>query len=138
MWSFFSSQGSGAPAPAPAPSIAASGQQLASTSDATSTPKPAASTVPLIAANNTLEQDKETVLRCWLAMGGEEDVLRRKYFNEEYDSEDEGTDQDEEEYLMRDEPSDDVSEWCGVTVEEGRVTKLFWGCQGLIGIILRR
>ena len=103
--------------------------------ETTSEAKPASA--PLIVANTTLEQDKATVLMCWLAMGGKEDVLRRRYYNEDYD-EDEDTDQDEEEYLMRDEPSDDVSEWCGVTVEEGRVTKLFWGCQGLIGIILRR
>ena len=81
----------------------------------TSTPKPATPIVPiapLIVANTTLEQDKETVLRCWLAMGGEEDVLRRRYYDGGW--------------KRRDEPSDDVSEWCGVVVEGGRVTKLNW------------
>ena len=74
---------------------------------------------PLIAANTTSEQDKATVLRCWLAMGGKEDVLRRrKYYNEYYDYENE-----DDEEVMRDEPSDDLSEWFGVTVEGGRVTE---------------
>jgi len=91
-------------------------------------------TAPLIVANTTLEQDKETVMRCWLAMGGKEDTLRRKYFNEDYD-EDEDTDQDEEECLVRDEPSDEVSEWWGVVVEEGRVTGLEWLEEGLPGTI---
>ena len=34
---------------------------------------------PPIAANTTLEQDKATVLRCWLAMGGKGRVLKRGY-----------------------------------------------------------
>ena len=133
MSSFVPSQGSGLPAPAP--NGPASGQmsekpppvpwqQLASTFETTSTRKPSVPSVPLIRANTTLEQDKETVLRCWSAMGGKEDVLRRKYHNVYYDYEDE--DDDEEEYLMRDEPSDVVSEWFGVRVEGGRVTRLDW------------
>ena len=36
---------------------------------------------------------------------------------------------------MRDEPSDIVLEWLGVTVEGGRVTRLSWIDQGLTGII---
>ena len=131
MSSFVSLQGSGAPAAAPnGPSSGQMSekpppvpwQQLASTFKTTSEAK--SGTVPLIVANTTLEQDKETVLRCWLAMGGKEDVLRRRYWNEDYDY-DYGY-EDEEECLMRDEPSDDVSEWWGVTVEGGRVTKLDW------------
>ena len=47
----------------------------------TSTPMPAAAPIIpstlLIAVNTTMEQDKATVLAIWLAMGGEEDVLRR-------------------------------------------------------------
>ena len=119
MSSFVSLQGPGLPAPAP--NGPTSGQkpdkpppvpwqQLASTFKTTSEAKPA--TAPLIVANTTLEQDKETVLRCWLAMGGEEDVLRRRYYDGGW--------------KRRDEPSDDVSEWCGVVVEGGRVTKLNW------------
>ena len=93
----------------------------------TSTPKPATPIVPiapLIAANTTLEQVKETVLMCWLAMGGEEDELRRRCWDE-----------DEVEWQTRDEPSDDLPEWCGVTVEGGRVTKLEWAGLGLTGTI---
>mmetsp|Transcript_12453 Transcript_12453/g.25463 ORF Transcript_12453/g.25463 Transcript_12453/m.25463 type:complete len:470 (+) Transcript_12453:235-1644(+) len=137
---FVSSPVSGAPASAP--TGPASGQktdeppvpweQLTSTFETTSEAKP--SSAPLITANTTLEEDKATVLRCWLAMGGKEDTLRRKYFNEDYD-EDEDTDQDEEECLVRDEPSDEVSEWWGVVVEEGRVTGLEWLEEGLPGTI---
>ena len=36
---------------------------------------------------------------------------------------------------MRDEPSDDVSEWLEVMVEGGQVTKLLWQGQGLSGTI---
>ena len=36
-----------------------------------SEPSPASSP-PLIAANTTMEQDKATMLRCWLAIGGKE------------------------------------------------------------------
>ena len=63
---------------------------------------------------NDLKRDKVVVLRCWLAMGGKEDVLRRRYRNRMYD------------YYWRDEPSDDVSQWLGVKVEGGRVTVLEW------------
>ena len=62
-----------------------------------------------------LARDKAYVMRCWLALGGKEDTLRRRYWDEET-----------EEYKMRDEPSDDLSKWFGVTVEGGRVTKLDW------------
>ena len=79
--------------------------------------EPSPASTPLIAANTTLEQDKATVLRCWLAMGGNDDTLRRK--------------RHEHAYNMRDEPSDDVSEWWGVTVEGGRVTKNIWSGRGL-------
>ena len=68
----------------------------------------------MVPANTTLEQDKCTVLAVWKSMGGDIDVLMRAYFNEDY------------EVKMRDEPSDDVSEWWGVEVEEGRVTRLQW------------
>ena len=61
-----------------------------------------------------LARDKVYVLRCYLAMGGKEDTLRREYLDEDVGFE------------MRDEPSDDVSEWLGVKVEGGRVTKLVW------------
>ena len=60
-----------------------------------------------------LARDKAYVLRCWLAMGGKEDTLRRGY-------------KDGEEWKMRDEPSDNLSEWLGVIVEGGRVTELKW------------
>jgi len=56
-----------------------------------------------------LARDKVYVLRCWLSPGGKEDWLRRRY----YDSG----------WKMRAEPSDNLSEWLGVTVEVGRVTK---------------
>ena len=87
---------------------------------ATSTPpKPAAPVVPsgqLIAPNTCLNEDKATVLAVWLAMGGKEDVLRTRYG-----------------YLKS--PSDDVSEWYGVTVEGGRVIKLYWVLCELAGNI---
>ena len=52
-----------------------------------------------------------------MALGGKEDTLRRRYRNwESYDIE----------HKMRDEPSDDVSEWIGVEVFEGRVRALHW------------
>ena len=54
-------------------------------------------------------------------MGGTADASRRKY--------------DEYGFEIRDEPSDDVSEWQGVTVGGGRVTELFWENQGLSGTI---
>ena len=59
-----------------------------------------------------LARDKVYVLRCYLTMGGKEDTLRRGYFDGEL--------------KMRDEPSDDLAGWLGVTVEGGRVTKLHW------------
>ena len=62
-----------------------------------------------------LARDKVYVLRCFLALGGKEDTLVRGYWDE-----------DGEELKMRDEPSDNLSEWLGVTVEGGRVTKLWW------------
>ena len=61
-----------------------------------------------------LARDKVYVLRCWLALGGKEETLRRKYI-ESYHV-----------WKMREEPSDNLSEWLGVTVEGGRVTELFW------------
>ena len=121
-------QGSGAPAPAPnGPSSGQMSekpppvpwQQLTSTFKTTSEAKPG--TAPLIAANTTLEQDKETVLRCWLAMGGEDDKLRRRYYVGEW--------------RMRDEPSDDASEWYGVVVAGGRVKGLEWVIKDLTGTI---
>ena len=45
-------------------------------------------------------------------MGGIKDTLRRQYW--------------EGGYKMRDEPSDDVFQWYGVTVDGGRVTTLLW------------
>ena len=60
-----------------------------------------------------LARDKASVLRCFLAMGGKEDTLRRRY-------------EDGYKLKMRDEPSDNLAEWIGVTVEGGRVTKLDW------------
>mmetsp|Transcript_29109 Transcript_29109/g.58128 ORF Transcript_29109/g.58128 Transcript_29109/m.58128 type:complete len:222 (-) Transcript_29109:480-1145(-) len=124
MSSFASAHGDSTSAQAPAG--ATSGQilvkpvpwQLESKFKMMTVLKPA----PLIAANATLEQDKATILRCWLDMGGEDDILRRKYM-----AVDSG-------WSMRDEPSDDVSEWFGVTVEGGRVTRLRWN-QGLSGAI---
>ena len=80
----------------------------------TSYPKPAATIVSspqLIAQNITLEQDTATVFTVWLAMGSK-GVLRRNYY--------------EGGYKMRDEPSDDVFQWYGVTVDGGRVTTLLW------------
>ena len=141
MPSFTSSQGDGTPAAAPTGTTISCQipekpppvpwQQLTSMFETTSEANPASA--PLIVANTTLEQDKATVLRCWLAMGGEDDELRRWYHNEDYNPYDE--DEDEEEYLMRDEPSDNVSEWLGVFVEEGRVTELEWRNLGLTGTI---
>ena len=64
-----------------------------------------------------LARDKVAVMSCWLAMGGKEDTLRRGYWEKDYDWS----------MKMRDEPSDDLSEWFGVTVEGGRVTELIWG-----------
>ena len=131
MSRLFSSLGSGAPAPAPAPTIASSGQipcklpvpwqQPRSVFETTSALKPSVPVIPLITANTTLEKDKETVLRCWLAMVGNKDVLRRRYMDGGW--------------KMRDEPSDVVSEWCGVVVWGGRVTMLHWGNKGLTGTI---
>ena len=54
-----------------------------------------------------LARDKANVLRFWLALGRKEDTLRRGFWDEE-----------EAEWRMRDEPSDDVSEWLGVTVNQ--------------------
>ena len=59
-----------------------------------------------------LARDKVYVMRCWLALGGKEDTLTRGYW-------DDGV-------KMRDEPSDNLAEWLGVTVEGGRVTNLWW------------
>ena len=61
-----------------------------------------------------LARDKATVLRCFLAIGGKEDTLRRGYWGDIYT------------LKMRDEPSDNLAEWFGVTVEGGRVTELDW------------
>ena len=61
-----------------------------------------------------LARDKVYVLRCWLALGGKEDTLRRKYRDENY------------KWKMRDEPSDNLSEWLGVMVGGWRVTGLSW------------
>ena len=60
-----------------------------------------------------LARDKVYVLRCWFALGDREDTLKRGY-------------REGGEWKMREEPSDDVSEWLRVTVERGRVTKLLW------------
>ena len=75
---------------------------------------------PLIAANTTLEQDNATVLAVWSAMGGEDDTLMKGYWHDGVGKK------------MRDEPSDDVSEWLGVRVEEVRVTILDWAGKGLV------
>ena len=75
----------------------------------------------LITAKTTLDQDKATVFVCWLAIGAKDDTLRRKYCKILIE--------------MRDEPSDDVSEWRAVAVERGRVTKLRWQIQSLSGTI---
>jgi len=143
MSSSVSTQGYGAPIEKPPLSWPA----VASMFKTTSAPKPAAPVVPsapLIGANATLEQDKATVLRCWLAMGGEADTLRRKYLDEykgtclvrAYDRKKKKSfNTDKREWKMRDKPSDEVSDWCGVTVEGGRVTKLCWGFLGLKGAI---
>ena len=69
--------------------------------------------------SNLLARDMMAVLRCFLAMGGKEDTLRRRY-------------KDKGEWKMRDEPSDNVSEWLGVGVRGGRVTGLGWN-GGTIG-----
>ena len=66
-----------------------------------------------------LARDKVYVLRCWLALGGKEDTLRRRY-----------RDKENYEYYLRDEPSDNLSEWLGVTVEGGRVTEVYWSSCG--------
>ena len=63
-----------------------------------------------------LARDKVNVLRCWLALGGKEDALKRRYWDKE----------DDYKMKMRDEPSDDLAEWIGVTVARGRVTELQW------------
>ena len=77
--------------------------QLTATFKTSSDPSPASA--PLIAQNTTLEQDKATLLACWLAIGGKEDKLKGVY----YDRVDKKT-------KMTDEPSDDMSEWFQVTV----------------------
>ena len=78
----------------------------------TSTLKPASIPSNLGYPGNTmLEQDKAMVLAVWLALGGSEDELRRR------------------EWMggcWKKESSDDVSEWYGVSVNLGRVTKIFW------------
>ena len=71
---------------------------------------------PLIAQNVTLEEDKTTVLALWLAMGGEQTTLTTRYG-----------------YLKS--PSEDMTQWYGLTVEGGRVTKIFWHLCGLTGTI---
>ena len=68
---------------------------------------------------NWLARDKTSVLRCWLALDGKEDTLTRGYKDEE----------DGYKWKMRDEPSDDLAEWPGVTVVGGRVTRLFWSSE---------
>ena len=70
-----------------------------------------------------LARDKVYVLRCWLALDRWhwKDKLRKKYYDGGW--------------KMRDEPSDVMSEWLGVTVEGGRVTKLNWGELDLTGTI---
>ena len=110
MSSFVTEQDEGAAIPAPATN--SSGKlpnklppipwpEVVAMFETTSEPKPASA--PLIDANTTLEWDKATLLAVWLAMGGKEDALRTEYY--------------ENGYKMRDEPSDDVSEWFGLTVE---------------------
>ena len=68
--------------------------------------------------NTTLEQDGRTVLRLWRRWGGDQypDELRR------------GSAGDNEELF-------DVSQWHGVTVEGGRVTRLRWYGRFLSGSI---
>ena len=53
-----------------------------------------------------MEQDKATVLAVWLAMGGKEDVLTRIFLKNYGDWE------------TLDKPSDDVSDWHRVTVDD--------------------
>ena len=64
-----------------------------------------------------LARDKVYMLRCFLALNGKEDALRRKYCNV-YDEDGRRT--------TRESFSDDVSEWWGVTVWGGRVTAVDW------------
>ena len=61
-----------------------------------------------------LARDKAYVLRCRLALGRTEDMLRKRYYDENF------------ELKTRDKPSDNVSEWFGVVVEGERVTMLDW------------
>eukprot|EP00518_Triparma_eleuthera_P013850 CAMPEP_0182487068 /NCGR_PEP_ID=MMETSP1319-20130603/47716_1 /TAXON_ID=172717 /ORGANISM="Bolidomonas pacifica, Strain RCC208" /LENGTH=292 /DNA_ID=CAMNT_0024689177 /DNA_START=192 /DNA_END=1071 /DNA_ORIENTATION=+ len=70
-----------------------------------------------------LERDKVYVLRCFLALGGTENRLRRKYRGGLY------------EWKMRDKPSDNLAEWLGVKMKGGRVTKLYWA-RHMIGELL--
>ena len=63
------------------------------------------------------------MLALWLAMGEEESTIR-------------GTCKENGEWKMRDEPSDDVSGWMGVVVQEGRMTVLCWDRLGLSGTVL--
>ena len=66
-----------------------------------------------------LARDKAYVLRCFLAMGGDEDTLRWTGY----------WDEGERKWKSRDEPSDNLSEWLGVTVEGGRLTELEWSSE---------
>ena len=96
-------------------------EELVAAFETTSTPRyvapgpiPATTVVP----NITLEQDKQTLLRLWKAMGGDEEKLRRGH----------GEDNEGEDL-------DDVSKWKWIWVEGGRVTELHWVDQGLSGTI---
>ena len=115
MSTFVSSQDDDAPAPAAFwPSVVATvkwyWRDVVAKFRTTNTPNPTTTSPLPIAANTILEQDKATVLRCWLAVGGKEDVLRRRYMNR----------------AGKWKARDDVSKWLGVTVEGGRVTELWW------------
>ena len=85
--------------------------------------EPSHASAPLIAQDTTLGQDKATVLRCWLAMGGTNDKLRR-FFRARI------------RVNTRDESSDDMSERLGVFVEGGRVASLDREDQSLTGVAL--
>ena len=77
---------------------------------------PAISSSLTVVSNTTLEQDRETLLRLWKAMGRDEDKLRRGCCGDNEDL-------------------NDVSKWIGMQVEGGRVTRLHWGDQGLSGTV---
>ena len=66
------------------------------------------------AHNTTLEEDGQTVLRMWKAMGGDEDTLRKGRFG---DNDDFG----------------DISKWKGIRVEVNRVTRIDWRSMDVCG-----